>query len=53
MENVWEFLRDNRFGAQVWNTYGAIVRACGKAWNWFVSDQHRIVTIGTREWVIL
>jgi hypothetical protein len=53
MENVWEFLRDNRFGAQVWKTYGAIVRACSKAWNWFVSDPHRIATIGTREWVVL
>ena len=53
MENVWEFLRDNRFGAQVWKTYGAIVRACSKAWNWFVSDPHRITSIGTREWVVL
>jgi transposase len=32
MENVWELLRDNRFGAQVWKTYAAIVRACAKAW---------------------
>ena len=53
MENVWEFLRDNRFGAQVWKTYGDIVRACSNAWNWFVSDPLRIVSIGTREWVIL
>jgi hypothetical protein len=53
MENVWEFLRDNRFGAQVWKTYGAIVHACSKAWNWFVSDPLRIASIGTREWVIL
>ena len=53
MENVWEFLRDNRFGAQVWKTYGAIVQACSKAWNWFVSDPLRIASIGTREWVIL
>ena len=52
-ENVWEFLRDNRFGAQVWKTYGEIVRACSNAWNWFVSDPIRIASIGTREWVIL
>jgi hypothetical protein len=26
MRNVWEFLRDNRFAAQVWKTYGSIVR---------------------------
>jgi DDE superfamily endonuclease len=53
MENVWEFLRDNRFGAQVWKTYSEVVRACSKAWNWFVSDPLRIASIGTREWVIL
>ena len=53
MENVWGFLRDNRFGAQVWKTYGDIVRACSNAWNWFVSDPLRIVSLGTREWVIL
>ena len=53
IENVWEFLRDNRFGAQVWKTYAAIVRACSKAWNWFVSDPRLIATIGTREWVVL
>ena len=53
MENVWGFLRDNRFGAQVWKTYGDIVRACSNGWNRFVSDPLRIVSIGTREWVIL
>jgi len=31
MENVREFLRDNGFAAQVWKTYGMIVRACSKA----------------------
>jgi hypothetical protein len=53
METVWEFLRDNRFGAQVWKTYSDVVRACSRAWNWFVSDPRRIATIGTREWVVL
>ena len=53
MENVWEFLRDNRFGAQVWKSYKAVVAACCDAWNWFVSDPLQIASIGTREWVIL
>jgi hypothetical protein len=57
MENVWEFLRDNRFGAQVWRSYkavvAAVVAACCDAWNWFVSDMARIASIGAREWVIL
>ena len=53
METVWEFLRDNRFGAQVWKSYKAVVAACCEAWNWFVSDAAQIASIGAREWVIL
>jgi hypothetical protein len=53
MENVWEYLRANRLGAQVWKTYTEIVRACANAWNWFVSDAPRIASIGARKWVIL
>jgi transposase len=53
MENVWEFLRDNRFGGQVWKSYNAVVSACCEAWNWFVADTLRIASIGTREWVVL
>jgi transposase len=53
MENVWQFLRDNRFGAQIWRSYKAVVAACCEAWNWFVSDAPLIASIGTREWVIL
>jgi transposase len=53
MENVWEFLRANRFGARVWKSYRDVVRACCDAWNWFVADAQRIASIGTREWVIL
>jgi hypothetical protein len=41
------------YDSQVWKTYGAIMRACSRAWNWFVSDPLRITAIGTREWVIL
>ena len=53
MENVREFLRNNKFGAQVWKSYKAVVDACCDAWNWFVSDAPRIASIGAREWVIL
>jgi transposase len=53
MENVWEFLRGNRFGSQVWKSYKEVVRACCEAWTWFVSDVSRIASIGTREWVVL
>jgi transposase len=53
MENVWQFLRENRLSAQVWKTYNDIVRACSNAWNWFVSDAAQIASIGARKWVIL
>ena len=49
MENVWQFLRQNRLGAQVWKTYNDIVRACSDAWNWFVSDAPRIASIAAHE----
>ncbi len=53
MENVWQFLRQNRLGEQVWKAYNDVVRACANAWNWFVSDAERIGSIGSRKWVIV
>jgi transposase len=50
MENVWDYLRANKLSAGVWDSYEAIQEACADAWNWFVSDQGRIRSIGTREW---
>jgi transposase len=31
MENVWEYLRENKLCGVVWDTYDAIVEACRKA----------------------
>ncbi len=50
MENVWEYLRGNRLSMTVWNNYLAIVDACCDAWNRFVSDAERVVSITAREW---
>lgn len=50
MENVWEYLRENRLSAGVWNSYDEILRACADAWNWLIDDAERIRSIGTREW---
>ena len=50
MENVWEYLRQNKLSALVWDTYDAIVRACRDAWKFLVDDPGRIRSIGNREW---
>lgn len=50
MENVWDYLRGNKFSHTVWDGYDAIVRACADAWRWFIGDPHRIRSIATRSW---
>ena len=50
MENVWDYLRQNKLCALVWESYDQIVEACGQAWNWLIDDPARIKSIGTREW---
>ena len=50
MENVWDYLRQNKLCALVWSSYDAIVDACKAAWNWLIADADRIKSIGTREW---
>ncbi len=50
MERVWEYLRENKLCAVVWDTYDAIVEACRKAWTFLTDDPDRIRSIGTRTW---
>ncbi len=50
MENVWEYLRQNKLCALVWDTYETIVQACRDAWKFLLDDPPRIQSIGTREW---
>lgn len=50
MENVWDYLRQNKLCSLVWDTYEAIIDACENAWNWFVNDKQAIKSIGTRKW---
>ena len=50
MENVWDYLRQNKLSGLVWESYDDIVEACKNAWNWLVDDPARITSIGTREW---
>ncbi len=50
MENVWDYLRQNKLCAHVWDTYDDILEACKIAWNWLIADPDRIRSIGTRAW---
>ena len=50
VENVWAFLRANKLGNRVFETYNAIVDQCCDAWNWFVATPDRIRTIASRSW---
>lgn len=50
MENVWEYLRNNKLSAGLWDSYDEIVDACVEAWNWFLADKARIASIGHRAW---
>ncbi len=50
MENVWDYLRQNKLCATVWESYEQIIEACRTAWNWLIADPARINSIGTRDW---
>jgi hypothetical protein len=50
VENVWEYLRQNKLGLRVWPDYGAIVATCCEAWNWLVAAPGRLASITHREW---
>jgi transposase len=50
MENVRDYLRQNKLCATVWESYAQIIEACKIAWNWLVAHPDRITSIGTRHW---
>ncbi len=50
VENVWQFLRDNRLSNRVFQSYDDILDHCCHAWNNLVSQPARIASIGNRKW---
>ena len=50
MENVWQYLRENKLCAKVWDSYEAIVDACRRAWRFLIDDPDRIRSLGERDW---
>jgi hypothetical protein len=50
VENVWQFLRQNKLSNRIFDGYEAVVAAACNAWNSLVADPARITSIGTRAW---
>jgi len=53
MENVLDYLCQNKLCARVWDSYETIVDACKKGWDFLINDQNRIRSIGARDWARL
>ena len=50
IENVWAYLRGNYLNITVWDRYEDVVNACCPAWNAFVTDVARVMSVTTRSW---
>lgn len=50
MENVWDYLRQNKLCGRVWPIYEHILDACQGAWRFLIDDPDRIRSIGSRKW---
>lgn len=48
VENVWQFMRDNRLSYRIYKSYDDIVDHCCFAWNNLVNQARRIMSIGMR-----
>lgn len=50
VENVWQYLRQNKLAIRLYETYDAIVEACCQAWNDLIAQPDKIASITAREW---
>jgi hypothetical protein len=50
VENVWEYLRQNKLALRLLDDYEAIVEARCKAWNDLLATPARLASITAREW---
>lgn len=50
MENVWEYLRQNKLAITVFDDYDDILDKSCEAWNFFAADKDAITSIATRKW---
>jgi len=50
VENIWQFLRQNRLANRVFDSYDEIVDACCDAWNALIAAPERVASITSRNW---
>lgn len=50
IENVWQYLRQNKLAISVFDGYEHIVDACCRAWNFFANDKPTVASVTTRSW---
>ena len=50
VENIWEYLRQNKLAHRLYDDYNAIVEACCQAWNDLIATPERITSITQRGW---
>jgi hypothetical protein len=50
VENVWQYLRQNKLANRFYDDYDAIVAACCQAWNDLLARPSAIASITTRNW---
>jgi len=50
VENVWQYLRQNRLSLRVWPDYAAIVETCCAAWSDLMGAPDRVASITRRAW---
>ena len=50
VENVWDYLRDNKLSNSVFDTYDTIVDRCRIAWNWLMDQPDRIRSVAAAPW---
>lgn len=50
VENIWQYLRQNKLANKTYEDYDEIIDACCKAWNFFSDDKEAVTRITTREW---
>jgi len=50
MENVWQYLRQNKLAITVFDDYDHILGICCEAWNFFAKDKNAVASIASREW---
>ena len=53
VENVWQFLPQNKLSNRIFDSYEAILTAACDAWNSLLADPEPITSIETRSWAAI